>query len=795
MPYPRKRSKSQQFKNPIQTLSKLKFTAVELLPLLVVLLFALLLRLILFTGVLDYDVLDYAYLAYDASFGNIHAAPDLTGVVFRYALYLPVGLAYALFGPSENATILYPFLVSMLGVAGIYGIGRLQANESAGILAALIWAAFPLNVFLSTLFGPDSLLSNFTIAAVFFLLWANKLKGRQALWRFGTAGLFALFAILIKPSAVILLVFFAAFAVHKFWQAYQKRILQQISEISLTSKKVWLTGIFLFLFSLGIIYIQSQPRPFIERIFSTATDLSSLVVLGQTQESFPVVGDYLFTNLFLVAGPLFIISFAGVISIKQKGGFLPILWAASCFLFFEWGSRSLNPFQYSPFLAATNDRNILFIFAPFAVIVGIYYSRAIAKTNAFTLAFLALLIVPLVGWVLEMNGYEGLPRSLLAIAVAMSIIGSVLLPLFIRGINKRINQILAGAFFLITLLAFLYPTPPLHISETFWQRQINYRQTLIQAGCFLVEHPEYPVFTLSRDNAQELNFVSNFKLGHRLHLISEELPDARIEVISDPLNLDRSGFVFLRDEINQFSPVPSNWWKVAQFDLETDKPIVIFRVLTPEDAARELSAAIAANREDSSRENLDALLGAAINSADINIAVDTWSHLNQFDPQAYSIHLIAPLILDRFNQDQSAHSLNFLDPELGNYRIDGPLEGRVRLEAEGEEAIITADIPNDLQGHYGVYSEVTLKPESVYVFLLDIKSTTGVDVLRVADGEVLDSHDYSGVYGEWSEVIVIFVTPAWEGDENVRLDLFTVNKKGTLSVKNPALFLLETGQP
>ena len=130
-----------------------------LVALAIILLLALALRLIFYTGVLDSDVIEYAYYAYGASHGDFQFTTAPREIQFRLALYLPLALLYYLFGVSELSTIVYGFLASMVGVLLIYGIARLQANESAGIIAALIWAAFPLNIFLSTRFGPDEILA------------------------------------------------------------------------------------------------------------------------------------------------------------------------------------------------------------------------------------------------------------------------------------------------------------------------------------------------------------------------------------------------------------------------------------------------------------------------------------------------------------------------------------------------------------------------------------------------------------------------------------------------------------
>src|SRR3990172_9984277 len=105
-----------------------------LLVLALVLLFALFLRLILYTGVLDSDTLEYAYYAFGASNGDFQFTVVPRDIQFRFALYLPLALLYSVFGVSEFSTIIYGLLASLFGVVFIYGIARLQANESAAII-------------------------------------------------------------------------------------------------------------------------------------------------------------------------------------------------------------------------------------------------------------------------------------------------------------------------------------------------------------------------------------------------------------------------------------------------------------------------------------------------------------------------------------------------------------------------------------------------------------------------------------------------------------------------------------
>lgn len=762
--------------------------------LIVILIFALSIRLINYTGVLDYDVLSYADHAFEAAHGNFQFTLNVRDIDFRFFLILPLSFIYTLFGPSEFSTVLYSLLASLLGITLVYAIGRIQANETAGLIAALIWAAFPLNVFLSTLFGPDEILATLTIAAVFFLLWGNKLRGKKALASYSIGICIAIFGVFVKPSAVIAFVFIGIFFLVKGLRNYGRIFRDYLGRIK-PSRRLWLLSVgILSALALGFLFFQNQQSPFLFSLFRASWDLSNLFILGKTQEEFPVRGLILNTPLFLVSAPLFVVGFAGLIFKRLQNSILPLLWAGSQFLYFEWGSISINPLVYSPLVAATNDRNVLFVFPPFAVLAGIFLSKAITAGKARLVALLSLLIVIPMAWFLKEAQFVGTPLALISLAVSIAIIGSVLIVPKLNSKSSGWKEFLTAAWLIIVLVACLYPTPPLHISEEYWQRQIKYRNAVASAAQFFVEHPDYPILTLSLGNARELNFLSNFRLGHS-SLNVEPQTAARIQIISDPLAWTGSAYIFLRDEINQIQPVPSNWWKMAEYDAGSGRPVLIYRVLSAQDAVQELEAAKHTAEAEPTITNLERLLGAGINAGNTQVSVKTWYLLNQLKPETHPFDLISPLIINNYYENKLSLSGNLLLGDLGRLQIDPGLRGEVRVASEQGETVLSIQVNQTLSEKLGIYDEVFLQPESLYIYLIDVQSTTGVDLLRVDKGRVLDSQDYSDVHGEWEKEVVIFHTPAWASGMLVRIDLVTVNKPGLVIIKHPQLFQVEFEKP
>lgn len=759
-----------------------------LLPLLAVLILALLIRLINYTGVLDSDVLSYADRAYDVAHGQFQIPQNARDIDFRFALILPLGFLYFLFGPSELSTILYSLLASLAGITFVYGIGRLQANETAGLIAALIWAVFPLNVFLSTFFGPDEILATYTIAAVFFLLWGEKLQGRKMGIAYCLGLGFAILGVFVKPSAIIIFVFVILFFLLRLIRNYEKSVWHHFVGIKRSRRPIILAvGIFSVL-TLGLVYLESQRSPFLFSFFRASWDLSNLFALGKTQEEFPIRGLILNTSLFLVSFPIFITAIAGVITKRLQNSTLLLVWAGSQFLYFEWGSISTNILIYSPLPAVANDRNVLFVFAPFAVVVGLLLAKALSETKARLVVFLSVLIVPPIAWSLKYAQFSGSSLSLVSLAVAAAIIGVMLIiPLLSRRIPKC-QELVVSTWLITLLVAFLYPTPPLHISDEYWQRQVSYRNAIKSAVQFFAKHQDHPILALSLGNARELDFLSNFEFGHET-LVTVTEP--RIHVVPDPKSWFGSAYIYLRDEINQLHPVPGNWWKVAEFEAGQENPMVIFRVLSQEDAAIELAAAQRNAAMDSTTANLTRLFGAGINAGNVSKTVEAWSLLNQENPQGYPLSLIAPQISSKYQTNMLALSENLLSDDLRRYQLDDSLEGAVMIETTNSTSTLTIVLGEDLGVHFGVFDEVSLQPGSLYLFTIEVQSTTGVNLLRVANGDVSDSQDFNDIHGDWEQVVVIFFTPTWEEEEVVRIDLVTVNKKGYISIRSPQLFKVE----
>lgn len=92
-----------------------------------------------------------------------------------------------LFGRSEDAALSVNVLFEAVLLLSVYGIGRLAKNGKAGLLAALLVAAYPPIVNLSKLYRPDFALSACVALSLWLLLLLLKTRSVKIAWLFGAS--------------------------------------------------------------------------------------------------------------------------------------------------------------------------------------------------------------------------------------------------------------------------------------------------------------------------------------------------------------------------------------------------------------------------------------------------------------------------------------------------------------------------------------------------------------------------------------------------------------------------------
>jgi hypothetical protein len=135
--------------------------------------------------------------------GNYHARDYVNGL--NIGTYLPVAVPIRLFGKSEIALSFWPMFCSLLGLASLGGLGSILFGRPFGLLAALLYATYPGDVFFSTVVMPDSMQAGWFSFSVFLIALAHVPPARQKRLILMCGGVALGVCHLIRANDVILL--------------------------------------------------------------------------------------------------------------------------------------------------------------------------------------------------------------------------------------------------------------------------------------------------------------------------------------------------------------------------------------------------------------------------------------------------------------------------------------------------------------------------------------------------------------------------------------------------------------
>ena len=122
------------------------------------------LRLVYWNGYYTEDSPGYVTDALWTVLGQYHVRTYVNGL--NVGTYLPVALPIALFGKSEVALSLWPLACSLLGLLSMAAVARVFFGPTAGVLAALLYATYPGDVFFSTVVMPDAVQSGWMTLSI-----------------------------------------------------------------------------------------------------------------------------------------------------------------------------------------------------------------------------------------------------------------------------------------------------------------------------------------------------------------------------------------------------------------------------------------------------------------------------------------------------------------------------------------------------------------------------------------------------------------------------------------------------
>jgi hypothetical protein len=163
----------------------------------------LVLRAIYWNGYYTEDAPGYVTDAIWAALGRYAARDHVNGL--NVGTYLPVALPLRLFGKSEVALSLWPLASSLLGLLSLAGLCSLLFGRGFAVLAALLYATFPGDVFFSTVVMPDAIQAGWLSFAVFLAARAAVRPERSKRLTLIGAGIAVGLCHLVRANDVVLL--------------------------------------------------------------------------------------------------------------------------------------------------------------------------------------------------------------------------------------------------------------------------------------------------------------------------------------------------------------------------------------------------------------------------------------------------------------------------------------------------------------------------------------------------------------------------------------------------------------
>jgi len=334
--------------------------------LVLILIFAVILRLIFFVGYTASPAHENIHLStiktiYKGKFHDYllryrnmpsdYVASSAETHPIRLMMNYPVAFFWFLMGVNDLTTVLWPLIASLGIVISTFYIGKTLYDEKTGLLASFLVSFFPVDVINSTRLDTDIILAFFMALGVLFFLKGIDSKTNKKVYYF-LMGISLGLGYLIKPFIILLPLIFS------FYILYLRRIDRDI-----------LMGMlgFLIIFTLECLFFYLTTDHFLLHFKITATAIKSYT-LRTLSGSF-----YLFDNfrvLYCYRPPLYFLPYMFIsskipsdvypqdirlfayllvfsviiLSVKNKFKkiFFPMIWFLVLLMYLEFGPISIN---------------------------------------------------------------------------------------------------------------------------------------------------------------------------------------------------------------------------------------------------------------------------------------------------------------------------------------------------------------------------------------------------------------------------------------------------------------------
>lgn len=248
----------------------------------------------------------------------------------RISIVLPLALILKLFGLSEFTVMLLPLFYAVGTTIVVYLLGKQLFDPVTGLLAALLVATIPLDVFYSTAVLPDSIIPFYVGLTLLFFTLGQK-KGNRLFYLLSGFFLFGAVQARATSGALIFPLLLIA-----WWSS---------------KRDVWsfllptCTFLSLILIYWGILFLVSGDFFLQLKLFAQVASAEKYVGTGE------FLGH--FKNIFRVNnefGFLYLIAFPACLIALYKAGHdqayrLPVITFIALYLFFEFGSTSFTSYQ------------------------------------------------------------------------------------------------------------------------------------------------------------------------------------------------------------------------------------------------------------------------------------------------------------------------------------------------------------------------------------------------------------------------------------------------------------------
>jgi len=347
--------------NQEQTLPKV-WDGLSVLSLFLIFIYASLLRIVFFTGVMGSDDLVYLESAIDIANGVWQTSHyDYCGAI-RYGFNIPVAILIKIFGTNEFSLNLWPFICSIGEVVLVFILARLIWGLKTAILSSIIIASLPLHVSFAGRVLADAPLA-FFITLSFFLFYIAEKQKKAFLYLF--TGLTIGFVFWIKEVVSIYAIVFLIYGLiqRKWRMEWFWLIIGSLTMISVNCFLFWLiSGDFFHLFKI----IPSR----------------NLIVFSSRE----YCGDpwYYFRYMFFDGRHTWLMPYLALLGlaiwvkqiIRKPSRDIPetyiIIWAISLVLLFSFLVVSVNPLRF-----IMKQTNYMLIFmSPLSLLAGYFLMRS-----------------------------------------------------------------------------------------------------------------------------------------------------------------------------------------------------------------------------------------------------------------------------------------------------------------------------------------------------------------------------------------------------------------------------------